>query len=207
MDEYPKIKTMFLRDLMGKSYKIIEGAWANDEFAFLSNNIWTFTEKVDGMNIRVKWKDGNMTFCGRTDKAQIPIKLLNRLNELFLPKIDIFKKIFNKGVCLYGEGYGAGIQKYGSNYNQNQDFVLFDVKIGDWWLKRSVVEKVASELGIDVVPIVGEGTLYDASNLVKAGITSRWGNFQAEGIVAYPNVELKTRNGDRIITKLKTRDF
>ncbi len=33
---------------------------------------------------------------------------MDRLNEKFLPKLDIFKEIFNgNSVCLYGEGYGA----------------------------------------------------------------------------------------------------
>jgi len=41
----------------------------------------------------------------------------------------------------------------------------------------------------------------------RAGLVSKWGDFEAEGIVARPAVELKTRAGERIITKLKTRDF
>ena len=37
----------------------------------------------------------------------------------------------------------------------DQDFVLFDVKCGDWMLQRADVEDVAGKLGIDVVPIIG----------------------------------------------------
>jgi hypothetical protein len=72
---------------------------------------------------------------------------------------------------------------------------------------RSDVEDVAKSLGIVVVPIIGVGTLSDMIEKVKAGITSTWGDFMAEGIVARPFIELKTRNGSRIITKLKHKDF
>lgn len=44
-------------------------------------------------------------------------------------------------------------------------------------------------------------------NLVQKGFNSEWGDFLAEGIVARPSVELFSRNGKRIITKLKYKDF
>ena len=74
-------------------------------------------------------------------------------------------------------------------------------------LQRVDVEDVAAKLGIDVVPIIGEGTLHDAVTRAKAGIRSAWGDFQAEGIVARPKTELKTRSGHRLIAKIKCRDF
>jgi len=117
-------------------------------------------------------------------------------------------EIFQDGeAVLYGEGYGAKIQKNGGNYRQDQDFILFDVRCGDWWLKRSDVEDVAEKLGIDVVPMIGQGTLFDAVNFAKQRFKSKWGDFEAEGIVARPAVELKTRGGQRLIAKIKCRDF
>ena len=38
-------------------------------------------------------------------------------------------------------------------------------------------------------------------------IRSTWGDFEAEGIVARPKTELMARNGSRLITKIKCRDF
>ena len=146
-------------------------------------------------------------FGGKTDRAQIPSILLNRLNELFLPQINIFKEKFSEGVCLYGEGYGSKIQKGGGNYSSTQDFVLFDVKIGEWWLQRHDIEDVASYFKIDFVPDIGRGTLKDMVELAASGFKSQWGDFGAEGIVAKPSVELKARNGKRIITKIKYKDF
>lgn len=209
MKEYHKINTIFKRDTSKPKNPIIIGEWSEDEFQYLANNVWTFTEKVDGTNIRIMWDGQTITFGGKTDNAQIPSELLNRLNELFLPQRDKFIQTFGTdgGVCLYGEGYGRKIQKVGSLYRDDQDFVLFDVKVGNWWLQRENVESIGTTFGLDVVPIIGEGTLYEAINLVKVGMKSQWGNFESEGIVARPKVELQTRGGKRIITKIKTVDF
>ena len=207
MNEYHKIQTVFKRDMERNGKTLLEGQWTLPEFEYLADNNWVFTEKVDGTNIRVMLKDSSVTFGGKTDSAQIPAQLVTRLNERFLPLAEKMQEVFGCDACLYGEGYGAKIQKGGGNYRQDQDFVLFDVKVGDIWLQRADVEDVARKLDIDVVPIIGEGTLYDAIESAKAGIVSTWGSFQAEGIVARPKTELKTRDGRRIITKIKCRDF
>jgi ATP-dependent RNA circularization protein (DNA/RNA ligase family) len=180
---------------------------------FKRSTEWEFTEKVDGTNIRVMYHpaftDGNpdavVLFGGKTDNAQIPANLVNKLKELF--PLGKFRD-FDSELCLYGEGYGANIQKGGGNYISNGvDFVLFDVKIGDWWLKRVDVEDIATKLSVQVVPIIGRGTLEDMIDLCDKGFKSQWGDFIAEGIVARPVVELRDRAGHRIITKLKHKDF
>lgn len=207
MNEYHKIQTLFKRDMERKGKTILEGQWTLPEFEFLAWNTWTFTEKVDGTNIRVMLKNSAVTFGGKTDSAHIPAQLVSRLNDRFLPMASKMQEVFSCDACLYGEGYGEKIQKVGGNYRPDQDFVLFDVRVGTWWLQREDVEDIAQKLGLDVVPIIGEGTLHDAIAAAKAGITSTWGDFQAEGIVARPKTELMTRGGDRIITKIKCRDF
>lgn len=207
MSEYHKIQSIFKRDMSSKQKTLIEGQWTLPEFEYLSNNVWTFTEKVDGTNIRVIFKDDAITFGGRTKDAQIPAQLVARLNERFLPMAERLAEMFESGAVLYGEWYGAKIQKGGGNYRHDQDFVLFDVAVGAWWLQRADVQDIATKLGIEVVPIIGEGTLHDAVAQAKAGIKSTWGDFQAEGIVARPKTELKTRSGHRLIAKIKCRDF
>jgi len=204
MKEYPKIQTVFKRDPATKMKTLLEGQYTLPEFEYLKNNKWVFTEKVDGTNIRVRFRDGWITFAGRTDRAQIPEQLQLRLKERFT--FAKMMKLFNTDVCLYGEGYGPKIQN-GGKYRKDQDFVLFDVRVGDWWLERTDVEDVADKLGLDVVPIIGEGTLDDMVMLAQGGFGSQWGDFKAEGIVARPEIELYARNGKRIITKIKYRDF
>jgi hypothetical protein len=212
MREYHKIQTIFKREEHGKR-RVIEGQYSLPEFEYLKDNSWVFTEKVDGTNIRIMWDGSNVTFGGKTDNAQMPVFLLYRLQELFEKdgRIELFREVFKDmdgGVCLYGEGYGAKIQKGGGCYiRDGVDFVMFDVRIGDWWLERHNVEEIAGKFGLRVVPKIGIGTLADAVKIAKDGLRSTWGGFQAEGLVLRPTVELKTRRGDRIITKIKCKDF
>jgi len=103
--------------------------------------------------------------------------------------------------------HNSGIQKGGGNYCKDKDLVVFDIKIGEWWLKREDVEELALKFLCRSVPVIMEGTLDQMVQLVKSGFNSKWGDFKAEGIVARPKVELKDRSGQRIITKLKYKDF
>jgi hypothetical protein len=207
VSEYHKIQSIFKRDMTSPRKTLIEGDWTQPEFEYLAGNAWEFTEKVDGTNIRVILKDGAVTFGGRTDEAQIPAKLAERLNERFLPQAALMAEVLGNDAVLYGEGYGAKIQKVGGSYRPDQDFVLFDVRVGPWWLKRLDVQDIGEQLGLDVVPVIGSGSLHDAVAWAKRGIRSTWGDFEAEGIVARPSVELQTRGGQRLIAKIKCRDF
>jgi hypothetical protein len=204
MKEYHKINTMFKRD-MDNNGLILDGVWSQPEYEYLKDNKWVFTEKVDGTNIRIKWDGGAISLGGKTDNAQIPATLIDAIQAFnLLPKFQ--EHFAETDMCLYGEGYGAKIQK-GGCYRQDQSFVLFDVRIGEWWLERSNVEDIAAKLGLDIVPIIGSGTLEDAIAMVRGGLGSQWGDFLSEGIVARPAVELKSRNNGRIITKIKHVDF
>lgn len=207
MIQYHKIETVYKRDPATNYKTLLVGQYATDEFGYLAANDWVFTEKVDGTNIRVMVKDGQVTFGGKSDDAQIPAFLVAKLQSRFLPQKDLLVQMFPEGGCLYGEGYGARIQKGGGLYRPDQDFVLFDVKVADWWLQRPAVEDVAGKLSCDTVPIIGTGTLPEMVAMAQAGFQSKWGPFPAEGIVARPRIELKTRAGHRVITKIKTRDF
>jgi hypothetical protein len=211
MKEYHKIDTVFKRDPDTKFKTLILGDYSQEAFGYLANNEWIFTEKVDGTNIRVivypAIAGGDIKFGGKTDDAQIPAFLVDRLQQRFLPQKAQLNEAFPDGGCLYGEGYGAKIQKGGGNYRADQDFVLFDVKVGEWWLQRDAVADVAATFGLDVVPVIGRGTLADMIAMAHAGFNSSWGDFRAEGIVARPSCELRSRNGSRIITKIKHKDF
>jgi len=205
MIQYHKIQSVFKRDWNTK--KIIDGDYTLPEFKFLKDNTWDFTEKFDGMNVRIMFDGETVTFGGKTDRAQMPKQLLHRLEERFLPQLELFKCTFDCQVCFYGEGIGSKIQKGGGLYRADQDFILFDILIDRWWLTRQNLETLASRFNIDIVPIIGRGTLSQAVEKTRQGFNSVCGNFIAEGIVARPHVELKLRNGQRIITKIKYKDF
>jgi len=218
LKEYHKIQSVFKRDASNNHKTFLIGDYSLPEFEYLANNIWQFTEKVDGTNIRTIYNPypliEDITFQGKTDAAQIQATLFKVLTDMFT--LDKMREVFPfkdtpeeelPMVTLYGEGYGAKIQKGGGNYRSDQSFVLFDIKIGNWWLQRNDVEDIAKQLEIDVVPIIGEGTLFDMIEKCEQGFKSQWGDFIAEGIVARPKTELFTRSGYRIITKVKHKDF
>lgn len=199
---YHKINSIFKRDEKGQFTE----EFTLPEFEFLKNNIWEFTEKIDGTNVRIIWEDGKLKFRGKTDNAQMPVFLMEKLQEIFTK--EKLQEIFPEGkVILYGEGFGPGIQSGGKYLKEGVDFILFDVVIDNWWLNRISVEDIANKLGIKIVDLVGEGTLMEGVELTKKGFNSKFGDFIAEGIVIKPKVQLFSRKGDRIITKVKYKDF
>lgn len=207
LKEYEKIETVFLRD--EKTKKLLEGKYRNKTVEYLKDNTWEFTEKIDGTNIRVYWDGHKVSYYGRTDKAQIPAQLMNRLIELFGGDIneEIFEQKFgDKEVLLIGEGYGAKIQN-GGLYRNDNDFILFDVYINGKYISRESVKDIANAFNIDVVPTVMVGKLEDGIEYVKSNPKSKIGNANSEGLVARPLYELKDENNNRIIVKLKVRDF
>ncbi len=209
MGEYHKIQTVFRRDPT-TNHKTLLDEFSLPEFEYLANCEWEWTEKVDGTNIRVMWDGQGVTFRGRTNRAQIPANLVTKLQQLFMADgcKTLLKQFGIDCVTLYGEGYGAKIQKGGGNYiPDGVDFALFDVRIAHWWLQREDVLQIANSLNIGVAPVAGKGTLYEAVENTRVGVKSSWGDFTSEGYVMRPSVELATRNGSRIITKIKHKDF
>ena len=208
MREYHKIETVFNRSTDGDK-RLIWGDYRNETVEYLAGNIWQFTEKIDGTNIRIHWDGHNVEIGGRTDRAQIPKHLMDYLSATFLtPEVEeMFEQTYGeKDVMLFGEGYGAKIQN-GGDYRSDVSFILFDVLIGDNWQSREWVEATAKMFGIDVVPIVLEGTIDDGIDYVMQHNNSTIGNAVMEGVVGRPKVEMKDRLGNRIIVKIKWKDF
>lgn len=199
---YPKIESLYNRD--ETTHKFKAGEFRLPVFEYLYPLQWQATEKVDGTNIRVGWDGESVTFGGRTDRAQIPTFLLARLQDLFSPE----KFADKPPMVLFGEGYGAKIQKGGGNYKADGvDFVLFDANVDGWWLQFGDIDDVANSLGISTVPVMAFAGMDTIERMVARGFESAWGRFPAEGVVAKPAVDMLQRNGERIIVKLKTKDF
>lgn len=211
MNKYHKIETIFKRDMEGTK-KLILGEYRNEAVEFLADNTWQFTEKIDGTNISVHWDGHEVHFHGRTEKAQIPKHLLEKLEIMFGGNAneELFEQTFGeKEMVLFGEGYGVKIQNGGKYIPDDVSFILFDVYSpeSDTWLARESVEDIAKTFGIGVVPIVLEGTLADGVDYVRAKPDSTIGTAKMEGLVGKPKVELKARGGERVIVKIKGEDF
>lgn len=210
--EYPKIKTLFKRQ-PEKPHRLTQ-EYALPEFAALEEVTFVATEKIDGTNVRVHWDGHEVHFGGRTDRAQMPLHLLEALNAQFGGEAgaQLFEQTFGSDpITLYGEGFGPKIQKGGGNYGDKPMFALFDVRAGDLWLERENVHDIAGSLGISRVPEVWSGALWEARpalrSLTTQQLRSAWGTAEIEGWVLRPVIELHHRRRGRIITKLKVSDL
>jgi len=209
MEKYHKINSVYKRDMENNPSKLIDGDWVNHTIQMLQDITWICTEKIDGTNIRVIWDGDNIEFRGKTDKAIIPDHLLNKLTNMF--SYEKMKEQFgDKEVCLYGEGYGFKIHKGHDYIKKDVSFILFDIKVGKWWLEYEDIVDIAYDLGIDTVPVIHIGGLNEAIEIVKEGFKSKIAqneDYDAEGLVCKPIITLFDRAGNRIVTKVKTRDF
>ena len=210
MKEYTKIETVVERDMEGTK-KLIEGKYRNETVAYLKDNEWICTEKIDGTNIGVIWDGHKVSYQGRTERAQVPTHLMNRLIELFGGSIneELFEQKFGElQAILFGEGYGAKIQN-GGKYRSDVSFILFDVYLPEQnlWLKRDAIEDIAKAFGIEAVPIVLKGTLQQVVDYVKSKPKSTIGEADMEGLVCRPAIDLLDRMGKRVIVKVKVADF
>lgn len=213
--EYPKIETVFQRDISGTK-KLIEGQYRDETVEYLAGLEWIATEKIDGTNVRVCWDGHTVEFKGRTDSAQLPAALFAKLNQLFggEDNAQLFEQAWGETpIMLCGESYGVKIQGCGARYiPDGVNFRLFDVFIPSQslWLRRAGVEGVAQTFGVECAPAVASGTLMELVAYVKCRPCSQIAAdslLPMEGVVARPAVELKNRRGGRVIVKIKARDF
>ena len=214
------------------------GEYSEPETEVLKDLKWECTEKIDGTNMSVhlipEYKhlydalgnplplvdtttviDYKMEIHGKTENANTPKHLQARMEELFNKEklIEVFTKngiAPTQTIEVFGEGYGQKIQKGGNYIKDGVDFILFDVKIGKFWLTREACEDIAKKLGVKIVPLVGYMTIPEAEEYVKKGFKSNIAenkDYDAEGLVCKAPCGLLKRNGDRLITKIKTCDY
>lgn len=221
--EYPKINTLWKREEGATNKgKVIEGNYALEEFKNIKQ--WEVQEKIDGTNIRIHYYlklQGDRThyydeyptieFFGRSNEASIPRHLEDYLKSYFTH--ELLSKSFdlktNEDIWLFGEGYGPKIQKGGGNYGKEVSFTLFDIKVGKWWLTRETVQTIASQLGVSFPPIIGVMTEEQIVEYVKSRPYSLCSlNPQImEGVIARTPDLLLLRSGERLMFKLKCKDF
>ena len=223
--EYPKIDTLYDRD--GKY--VIVGKLRRPEFELIKR--WSITEKIHGRNTRITLFDnGEVKFGGKTDDAEIPPELLIYLKKTFTP--EKMKEVFwlpgkpvAKSVTIYGEGYGPKMVPGSGAYRKDVSFRLFDCLVqdesGNWWLERFNLEDIAQKLGIKCVPILGiidflptspeeiKRIFVDGINRNRLVAIEEGGmvDMTPEGIVASAEQPLFNRKGERVIWKLKIKDF
>jgi hypothetical protein len=217
MHYYPKIDSIFKRDMDHPKRPFIWGAYSCPEFEYLKQNDWVFTEKINGASLCLNLDGNEMSVLGHRDKSIVPPYVIEMMKSVF--PYEVVDKVFpcvdddligpTRSVSIFGEGYGGRIQgkKIGGQYRDDEGFILFDIRIGRWWLQRGDLEVLSEKLEIPIVPIVGVGSLNFGMDIARNGFQSRVGSGMAEGVVAKPQVDMLCRNGSRIITKIKNKDF
>ena len=174
----------------------------------------------------------NIRIAGKTDNAQIPKNLLKHMQEKytnekilgalglkeFIP-VSEWKSMYNWDdyskipviYTIYGEGYGEGIQSGGWYIKGGNEFIVFDVKVNDIYLKTEARDEIAIKLGAPIVPFKGYFTLDEAIDYVRNGFRSVVAKSpevkMAEGLVLRTDLGLRNRMGNRLIVKIKYEDF
>ena len=77
-------------------------------------------------------------------------------------------------------------------------------------MKRDALEAIAERLSIKIVPLIGYFTIKEASEFVKKGFKSTIAenkDYDAEGLVLKQPDGMRLRNGERIVLKIKSKDF
>lgn len=233
-EPYHKIQTLWKRDPKTNYKTLISGEWALPVFHYLKDISWQCYEKIDGTNVRVSYfkdpllQSEEVTFAGRKDlkdkngfyrMPNFHPGLWDHLLSTFTTQF--FQDNFDMGrfgeseyvsICLYGEGFGEKIQG-GGNYGK-QNFCLFDVKINGIWMEQAFVSELAQQAGLPRAPLAyANCSLETAIHIAWTGFKSILGaeltgkEFGAEGLIVRPPVELADRFGNRIIGKIKHKDF
>lgn len=219
---YTKIETVRQRDLNGTK-RLIPGTFRDPAVKYLKDLPWEVQEKVDGTNVQI-WFDGNrVQIMGRDEKSLIPDELMEVLKAKFLndeteqlfeqmfpPKLDEEGNEKLVEVSIFGEGIGPKIQKVGKLYGDDYRFLVFDIRVGGVYLEKNsdLWLQMVSAFDLETVPTIVDMTIEEAEEYVKMKPQSLINpKAPMEGVVMRPHVRLYNQKGERIIVKVKCRDY
>ena len=218
----------YLRGLKWRGEEKIDGT--NMRIEVIKVPVWD--GGIDASTININGVEFKVHIAGKTDNAQIPKNLLKHMQEKypdekilaalglkkFIPVEEwenehnwlTYEQIPNI-YTIYGEGYGEGIQSGGWYIKGGNEFIVFDVKVNDIYLKTDARDEIATKLGAPIVPLIGYFTLDEAIDFVKKGFRSVVAENpevkMAEGLVLRTDLGLRNRMGKRLIIKIKYEDF
>ena len=218
----------YLRGLKWRGEEKIDGT--NMRIEVIKVPVWD--GGIDASTININGVEFKVHIAGKTDNAQIPKNLLKHMQEKypdekilaalglkkFIPVEEwenehnwlTYEQIPNI-YTIYGEGYGEGIQSGGWYIKGGNEFIVFDVKVNDIYLKTDARDEIATKLGAPIVPLIGYFTLDEAIDFVRKGFRSVVAENpeekMAEGLVLRTDLGLRNRMGKRLIVKVKYEDF
>lgn len=169
-------------------------------------------EKIHGTSAHISWKFGQgVKFFSGGTKHENFVKLFDL--EALTKAFEAMGITDDREVIVFGESYGGKEQGMSHTYGPVGKFVVFDVKIGHYWLDVPKAEKVAKDLGLEFIHYVkiptdlaAIDTERDADSVqaIRNGVGP--GKIR-EGIVLRPLIEVTLNNGARVIAKHKRDEF
>jgi hypothetical protein len=176
----------------------------------LLKTVWSL-EKIHGTSGHISYEGNRLRFFsgGATHE---------RFVELFdQPQLLMAFGALGHGedcpIVVFGEIYGAKLQKMRATYGDNLSFVAFEVKIDQTWLNVPNAADVARKLGLDFVPYMKVPCTLAALDWARdmeshqAIKNHMGGGHPREGIVIRPLEELRYSSGDRVMVKHKAEAF
>lgn len=237
MHYYSKIIAPFERE-NAKSKYVTEGKWSKPEFKMLQDIKWSWTQKIDGTNVRVFWNGDKVEIFGHTDKTQFNERTMTWLKNTFCtPEAEtVFEDLYGENpVNVFGEFVSKDTnQNYGY---PNGAFFVFDVQseTSKCFWGRDAVKTVAERFNVFAVQELLVGSIREAVKFVKIAnkvwnkefinsgavygfdasdephiyyVENPLGKYPLEGLVGRPYFEeLRNNKGERVITKVKCKDF
>jgi len=145
------------------------------------------------------------------DKQQIQYSVNGFPIEAPIASGTVEVNLVESPVYIYGELYGPGVQK-GGHYGDTLRFAVFDICQQGWFIPIEMLTEMCNNLGLDMVPYIGQFTITQAEDMVHDGFKTLVENakdpdYIEEGIVARPVVSIKDPRGKRIIVKIKYCDY
>jgi len=175
-------------------------------------------EKIHGTSAHVKITPTDIIFFSGGEKHNNFISLFN--TEELRARYLTLDPTTTATYTLYGEAYGGKCQGMSYLYGKELKFVVFDVKVGDYWLSVPDAEDVAKTFNLEFVDYVKIPTTLEAidherdrdsvqciRNNVDTSKLPEGKTLLREGVVLRPLIELSSNNGARICSKHKSDKF
>lgn len=115
-------------------------------------------------------------------------------------------------VYIYGEFFGKKIGPGGNYDRDGHRFYVFDICQQGWYVPVEILREYTLKLGLTLVPYLGRMTIPEAEQMVMKGFKTHVPDasnpdYPEEGIVLRPTVPIKDPRGNRIIVKVKSKDY
>lgn len=200
-------------------YLSIKNLYADTEILQVPEKELYALEKIHGTSAHILWDNSRITFFAGGCKHANFIKLFDE---------GVLHKLFSnyyggQRVIVYGEAYGANVNKQSWRYGKDLKFVAFDVWIGDeetgHWLNvpdawdvvvhRLMLEFVFFEKLAATVEDVDYARDALSAQSVRNGLVHGAGLLEngqfarREGVILRPLTERNNRFGERLIAKHK----